>query len=166
MKALPVSLSCMLSLSLAFLIFPFFSRAQSATENAAAVKYLVDSGNYVFRATSAISMAGRVRQLETDYAVTVTKDKITVDLPYFGEANSAPLDPTESGIRMTSTAFDYSVKSRKKDGWNVMIRPKGDKDVQQIALTISSEGYINAQVISINRQPINFSGVIAAPGRK
>jgi hypothetical protein len=58
------------------------------------------------------------------------------------------------------------VKPRKKDGWNVMIRPKGDKDVQQIALTISSEGYINAQVVSRNRQPINFSGVIAAPGRK
>jgi hypothetical protein len=166
MKTLPVSLSCTLSLSLAFLIFPFFSRAQSSSDNAAAVKTLIDSGNYVFRATSATSMAGRVRQLETDYTVTVTKDKITADLPYFGEANSAPLDPTENGIQMTSTVFDYSVKPRKKDGWNVMIKPKGDKDVQQIALTISSEGYINAQVISRNRQPINFSGVIAAPGRK
>ena len=165
MKTLPVSLSYTFSLSLAFLLFPFFSRAQSSSGNAAAVKTLIDSGNYVFRATSATSMAGRIRQLETDYSVTITKSKITVDLPYFGEANSAPLDPTENGIQMTSTVFDYFVIPRKKDGWNVKIRPKGDKDVQQITLTISSEGYINAQVVSRNRQPINFSGVIAAPAR-
>jgi Domain of unknown function (DUF4251) len=165
MKTLPVTLSYTLSLSLAFLLFPFFSRAQSSAGNAVAVKTLIDSGNYVFRATSATSMEGRVRQLETDYMVTVTKDKITVDLPYYGEANSAPLDPTENGIQMTSTAFDYSVTPRKKDGWNVKIKPKDGKDVQQITLTISSEGYVNAQVISRNRQPINFSGVISAPGR-
>jgi hypothetical protein len=165
MKTLPVSLSYTFSLSLAFLLFPFFSRAQSSSGNAAAVKTLIDSGNYVFRATSATSMAGRIRQLETDYSVTITKSKITVDLPYFGEANSAPLDPTESGIQMTSTVFDYFVIPRKKDGWNVKIKPKGDKDVQQITLTISSEGYISAQVISRNRQPINFGGVISALGR-
>lgn len=107
-------------------------------------------------------MSGRVRQLETDYTVTITKGKITADLPYFGEAYSAPMDPTESGIQMTSTAFDYSVKPRKKDGWNVMIKPKDDKQVQQIALTISSEGYIGAQVMSRNRQPITFNGIISA----
>lgn len=162
MKTLPVSLCCLLSLLLAFIISPFFSLAQSASSNAAAVKTLVDSGNYVFHAQSAISMSGRTRQLETDYTVTVTKGKITVDLPYFGEAYSAPTDPTESGIQMTSTVFDYSVKPRKKDGWNVMIKPKDDKSVQQISLTISSAGYIGASVVSRNRQPITFNGVISA----
>ena len=162
MKTLPVSLSHPLCLSLAFFLSPFFSHAQSATNNAVAVKSLIDSGNYVFHAQSAISMSGRVRQLETDYTVTITKGKITADLPYFGEAYSAPMDPTESGIQMTSTAFDYSVKPRKKDGWNVMIKPKDDKQVQQIALTISSEGYIGAQVMSRNRQPITFNGIISA----
>ena len=160
MKTLPVSLSYTLRLSLAFLISPFFSHAQSG--NAVAVKTLVDSGNYVFHAQSAISMSGRTRQLESDYTVTVTKGKITADLPYFGEAYSAPMDPTDNGIQMTSTVFDYSVKPRKKDGWNVMIKPKDDKQVQQIALTISSEGYIGAQVVSRNRQPITFNGVISA----
>jgi hypothetical protein len=162
MKTLPVSLSFPLSLSLAFLLVPFFSRAQSATNNAVAVKTLVDSGNYVFHAQSAISMGGRIRQLETDYTLTVTRGKITVDLPYFGEATAAPVDPNESGIQMTSTVFDYTVKPRKKDGWNVMIKPKEDKSVQQISLTISSEGYISAQVVSRNRQPITFNGVISA----
>ena len=164
MKTLPVSLSYTLRLSLAFLIFPFFSHAQSS--NAVAVKTLVDSGNYVFHAQSAISMSGRTRQLESDYTVTVTKGKITADLPYFGEAYSAPMDPTDNGIQMTSTVFDYSVKPRKKDGWNVMIKPKDDKQVQQIALTISSEGYIGAQVVSRNRQPITFNGVISALAQK
>jgi hypothetical protein len=163
-KTLPVSLRYTLGLSLAFLIVPFLSRAQSA--NAVAVKTLIDSGNYVFHAQSAISMSGRVRQLESDYMVTVTKGKITVDLPYFGEAYSAPMDPTESGIQASSTVFDYSVKPRKKDGWNVIIKPKDDKRVQQIALTISSEGYIAASVVSRNRQPITFNGVISELARK
>ena len=162
MKTLPVSLSCPLSLSLALLISPFLLYAQSSTSNAAAVKILVDSGNYVFHAQSATSMGGRIRQLETDYTVTITKGKITAALPYFGEAYSAPTDPTESGIQLTSTVFNYSVKPRKKDGWNVMIKPKDDKSVQQISLSITSEGYISAQVVGGNRQPINFTGVISA----
>jgi hypothetical protein len=54
------------------------------------------------------------------------------------------------------------VKPRKKDGWNVMIKPKDDKSVQQISLSITSEGYISAQVVGGNRQPINFTGVISA----
>ena len=162
MKTLPVSLSSTLGLSLAFLIVPFFSRAQSATNSEAAIKALVDSGNYVFHAQAAISMSGRTRQLDAGYMVTITKGKITADLPYFGDAYSAPMDPTESGIQMTSTVFDYSVKPRKKDGWNVMIKPKDDKQVQQIALTISSAGYISAQVVSRNRQPITFNGIISA----
>lgn len=145
---------------LIILLFPFFSHAQSG--NAAAVKILVDSGNYVFHAQSAISMSGRTRQLETDYTVTVTKGKITADLPYFGEAYSASFDTDGSGIQMTSTVFNYSINPRKKDGWNVMIKPKDARSVQQITLNISSEGYISAQVMSPNRQPITFNGVISA----
>ena len=166
MKTLPVSLSCPLSLSLALLISPFLLYAQSSTSNAAAVKILVDSGNYVFHAQSATSMGGRIRQLETDYTVTITKGKITADLPYFGEAYSAPTDPTESGIQLTSTVFNYSVKPRKKDGWNVMIKPKDAKDVQQVLLTISSEGYTSLQVTSLSRQPITFNGYVAALTQK
>jgi hypothetical protein len=165
MKTLPVSLSYPLSLSLAFLIFPFFSRAQSSADKAAAFKSLVDSENYVFHAQTALPMSGHVRQLTTDYTVTVTKEKITADLPYYGQAYSAPLDPAQGGIQLTSTSFDYTVKPRKKGGWYVSIKPKDGKDVQQISLTISSDGYVTLQVISINRQPINFNGFLSAPTR-
>lgn len=166
MKTLSISLSHSLGLSLAFLIFPFFSRAQSATNNAAAVKTLLDSGNYVFHAQSALPMQGTIHQLTTDYTVKVTKGKITVDLPYYGQAYAPPIDPTQSGIQFTTTAFDYFFTPRKKDGWSVRIKPKDAKDVQQVLLTISSEGYTSLQVTSISRQPITFNGYVAALARK
>jgi hypothetical protein len=147
---------------LAFLLFPFFSRAQSATAQAAAIKTLVDSGNFIFHAQSATSMSGSIRQLETDYTVTVTKGKVTVDLPYFGQADAPPSDPTDLSIQSTFTVFDYTMTPGKKDGWNVLIKPKGDRTVQQITLNISSAGYIGAHVMARNKQPMNFTGVISS----
>ena len=166
MKTLSISLCCLLSLSLTFIISPFFAHAQSATNNAAAVKTLLDSGNYVFHAQSALPMQGTIHQLPTDYTVKVTKGKITVDLPYFGQAYAPPTDPTQSGIQFTTTAFDYFYTPRKKDGWNIRIKPKDAKDVQQVLLTISSEGYTSLQVTSLSRQPITFNGYVAALTQK
>ena len=166
MKTLPVSLSCPLFLSVALLIFPFLSYAQSATNNASAVKNLLDSGNYVFHAQTALPMQGTIHQLTTDYTVKVTKGKITVDLPYYGQAYAPPTDPTQSGIQFTTTAFDYFYTPRKKDGWNIRIKPKDARDVQQVLLTISSAGYTSLQVTSISRQPINFNGYVAALAQK
>lgn len=166
MKTLPVPLSRGLSLSLAFFLFTFFSHAQSSADKAAAIKNLIDSANYVFHAQTALPMSGRTRQLTTDYTVTVTKNKITVDLPYYGQAYEASLDAAGGGIELASTDFNYTVKPRKKDGWNVTIKPKDGKDVQQIGLTISSEGYTSLQVISAQRQPINFNGYLTAPTQK
>ena len=100
------------------------------------------------------------------YTVKVTKGKITVDLPYYGQAYAPPIDPTQSGIQFTTTAFDYFFTPRKKDGWSVRIKPKDAKDVQQVLLTISSEGYTSLQVTSISRQPITFNGYVAALARK
>jgi hypothetical protein len=149
---------------------PCFSTAQSpaskkGSAKTAAIKNMIDSGNYVFQAQSALPMQGRVRQLTTDnYTLKVNPEKITSDLPYFGQAYIAPADPTHTGIQFTTKDFDYRITPGKKDGWSVVIKPKDYKDVQQMQLTISSLGYATLQVISANRQAISFNGIIAAPG--
>lgn len=128
----------------------------------AALKAIIDSQNYVFKAQQALSMGGRNVQLTTDYDLTITHEKIVSYLPYYGRAYSAPMDPTQGGIQFTSKDFDYTITPRKKGGWTVSLKPKDYRDVQQMTLTISDAGYASLQVTSTNRQPISFQGYIAA----
>jgi hypothetical protein len=158
-------------LSLLIFVTPFVTSAQSKTEDKkaaklAAIKNMVESQNYIFKAQSASPMGGRVRQLTSDYDVKVTKENIVSYLPYFGRAYSAPIDPTKGGIQFTSKNFDYTLTPGKKDGWSALIKPKDYSDVQQMTLTISSTGYASLQVTSTNRQPISFNGTVVAPGSK
>ncbi len=124
---------------------------------------LVSSQNYVFTAQSAMPMSGPVRQLSSDYNLKVSKTSIISSLPYFGQAYVAPMDPTKGGIQFTSKDFEYTATPRKKGGWDVLIKPKDYKDVQQMSLNISEAGYTTLQVTSANRQSISFNGYITAP---
>ena len=153
------------------LVTPFVSFAQSKTEDKkaaklAAIKNMVESQSYVFKAQTVLPMSGPTRQLTTDYDVKITKQSVISYLPYFGRAYSAPMDPTKGGIQFTSKDFDSTLTPGKKDGWSVLIKPKDFRDVQQMTLTISSTGYASLQVTSINRQPISFNGTIVAPKTK
>ncbi|HVU56865.1 MAG TPA: DUF4251 domain-containing protein [Puia sp.] len=136
------------------------------TAKTAAIKALVDSQNYVFVAQSALPMSGRVRQLTSDYDLRVTKSSIVSYLPYFGRAYTAPIDPTKGGIQFTSKDFEYTAKPRDKGGWDVSIKPKDYRDVQQMSLSISSTGYATLQVTSTSRQPISFNGIIRKSGNR
>ena len=159
----------MKSLFTLLLLLPFttnFAQSKAEDKKAAkltAIKNMVESQNYDFQAQQALPLGGRTRQLTTDYDLIVTKQTITSYLPYFGRAYSAPINPAEGGIRFTSKDFDYQLTPNKKDGWTAVIKPKDYRDVQSMTLSISSEGYTNLQVTSINRQPISFSGIIVAP---
>jgi hypothetical protein len=139
------------------------SRADKAAEKQAALKSLVESGNYVFKAQSALPMSGRTRQLTDDYTLKITKEKVSCDLPYFGRAYTAPMDPSQGGIRFSSTVFAYTITPGKKEGWQVLIKPTDYRDVQQLTLSITSSGYASLQVISTSRQQISFNGIIVAP---
>lgn len=81
-------------------------------------------------------------------------------MPYFGRAFVAPMNPSEGGIRFTSTDFNYTVKDRKKGGWDIAILPKDAKDVRQMLLSVTESGYGSLQVISNNRQQISYNGYL------
>ncbi|HEX9508930.1 MAG TPA: DUF4251 domain-containing protein [Puia sp.] len=154
-------------LSQSTLLYAQSTKADKQAEKAAGIKNLVDSQNFVFKAQSAMPMSGRTRQLTSDYDLKVTKDQIVSYLPYFGRAYTAPIDPSQGGIQFTSKDFDYTVEARKKGGWDVQIKPKDYRDVQQMSLSISENGYATLQVTSTNRQAISFYGYITAiPTRK
>jgi hypothetical protein len=147
------------------------SQAQSTKKEkqaakVAAVKKMIDDGNYVFEANIAYPERGGSRQLTSEYDLKVVKDSVTAFLPYFGQAYMAP-NPgeTEGGIKFTSTNFNYTTKQRKNGNWEISIKPKDKnvldwRDVQQLRLDVSEDGYANLQVISTSRDPISFSGYL------
>jgi hypothetical protein len=147
-----------------FAFLPFLVSAFTAS--AQTVKPLIDTQNYVFVAASVQPMAGAERRLTINsYTLKITKGKITSSLPYVGRENNVPADETESALAFTSSKFNYTITPTKNDGWKVSIKPKDTRDLSQIKLTISSDGYtvVNASFSGNGLDPIQFTGQIVAP---
>lgn len=126
----------------------------------AALKERINSRTFSFDAETALPQRGRMIPISYGYGFKLNKDTLNVDLPYFGRAYVAPIDPSQGGIRFTITDFDYQAKEGRKGGWDVIIKPRNHNDVQQMQLSISADGYASLQVTSTNREPIAYRGKI------
>jgi uncharacterized protein DUF4251 len=142
---------CLLGLS------SFSLRAQDKT---VAVKNLVDSGEFIFHAQTAMPSSGPTKQLTSEYDVRLSKNAFVSHLPYFGRAYSAPYGSGNGGFNFTSKDFAYSSKTRKKGGWEISIKPKDVTDVREFLLTVSESGHGTLRAMSNNRQPISFTGYV------
>jgi hypothetical protein len=165
MKAIFRNVPKILSLCLAVILLSGTVNAQSKEEKKAqkeaAMKALVESKNYQVTAQSVTPQGARTRQLTSEYTFKVAADSILSDLPYFGRAYSANLDPNSAGIQFNSKDFEYTSTPGKKGGWDVVIKPKDVTDVQRVNLSISGSGNCYIQVTSTNRQPISYNGYIS-----
>ncbi|MEP6951534.1 MAG: DUF4251 domain-containing protein [Ginsengibacter sp.] len=167
----PKYFNALLMTGLAVIIFSLSSFAQSSFADKSdpkkiAFKNMVDSQHFVFVAQSVSPLRGRFRNLTSSYDVNISKDTMICYLPYFGRAYSAPIDPSSGGLDFTSTNFSYSVTPHKKDGWNVMIKPKDNTNVQQLLFTIFDNGSASLNVTSTSRDPISFNGHIEKEQKK
>ena len=153
-------------MSIAFFCFTLFAACsvsnQSASNQEVDVESLLQNQNFVFKAQSANPMRGSVVQLTSPYDVIVTKDTLRTFLPYFGRAYTAPTYNGEGGIRLTTTDFEYQLANKRKKRWNLLLKPNGDPNVREMTLSVSENGYANLRVMSNNRDPINFNGVVTA----
>lgn len=130
------------------------------------IKNIVETKAYTFVAQTAQPTSGRIRQLTSTYQLDVNKDTIYADLPYFGRAYTAPIDPSQGGIHFTSTQFEYITTPKKKGGWTILIKPKENTDARQLILDVSASGFANLQVLSNNRQAISFAGYVTNRKKK
>ena len=129
------------------------------------LKDLIASKHFIFNAESVLPANGRIRMLNSGERIEVSGDTLTADLPYFGRAYTAPVDPARGGFHFTSTAVEYTVKEKKKGGWTIFLKPKDNPDVQQLTLDVSSKNMASLQLISNNRQYISYNGRIS-PARE
>jgi hypothetical protein len=153
---------------LALAVTPATSFAQNKKDSLkiAATTHWINDQDYTFKAQTTTPLSGRLRQLTTEYSVQVSKDMVISQLPYFGRAYSAPLNPSDAGIQFISKDFEYHSTPRKKGGWDITIKFKDAKDVQLMQLTVFNNGTANLQVISNSRQSINFGGYVTATEKK
>ena len=131
-------------------------------QDKAQVKLLIESKRFEFKVQTILPLSGTVRQSTGEYDIRLQGDTLISDLPYFGRAYSAPMPGERGGFNFTSTRFSYNAKTKKKGGWEILIQPKDVKDIREYFLTVSEKGYASLRVTSNSRQPISYSGVIAA----
>jgi hypothetical protein len=151
-------------LLLAITLFSFSSFAQDGSdkekEKAAAIKQMIEEKTYTFNAEFLSPMKGGRRYLDPGYTLKVRPDTVISDLPYFGRAYSAEYGASDGGLKATSTNFEYTMKERKKGGWDITIKTKDQKDQLQMMLTVFDNGTASLNVNSTNRQPISYDGYI------
>jgi hypothetical protein len=140
------------------LLTSIFSYAQD--ENTTTdLKTMLESKQYIFRATTANPSRGRTINLTSDYTLKVFNDSLIADLPYYGRAYSAPIG-SDGGYNFTSISYDYSISKDKKNRWIISIKPKDVFDTQEFSLTVFENGSADLMVTSNNRQPISYRGDI------
>jgi hypothetical protein len=132
---------------------------QAQEKDPAVLQQMIDSMNFVFTARTVFPQIGSSRMLTTDeYDLRFSGDKVVSFLPYFGRVYS--YSPGEDGgIKFTSTDFNYTVK-KTKHGRRVTISPKDVRDISQMVLDISDNGYATLQVTSNYRQSISYYGIV------
>jgi hypothetical protein len=145
-----------------FILLMAFSFGLLHAQDEAVIKSLIESKRFVFKVQTVMPLSGTVRQSLNEYDMQLYGDSLISQLPYFGRAFNAPMPGERGGFYFTSTDFDYSVKARKKGGWEIVLKPKDVRDVREYFLSVSEKGYANLRVTSNNRQPISYSGIITA----
>jgi len=144
------------------------TRQEKKAAEQAAIKNMVENNNFSFVADYALPMTGGSRQLTSIYDLKITGDSVIAFLPYYGQAYLAPSPgETEGGIKFATTQFRYQKSAEKKGGWEIVITPTNRdisnwRDVQQMRLDISKDGFASLYVNSSNRDPISFQGNVVA----
>ncbi|HZG25668.1 MAG TPA: DUF4251 domain-containing protein [Chitinophagaceae bacterium] len=143
-----------------FIALSSFFHASAQHASGSSVENRIKNKNFVFVAQSVLPQRGVMRQLTTYYDLRVSGDTLTGNLPYFGRAYTAPVDPSAGGLTFTSTSFDYLVNEGKKSRWEVQIKPDRSGNVQQLILNVFDNNTASLRVVSANREPISFNGYI------
>jgi hypothetical protein len=142
------------------LLFRCSSSQKAEKLSSGEIKNVIDSSQFIFVAERVNPLRGSTRYLTSRYDVTIKKDTIDCDLPYFGRAFQAPIDPSKGGIRFVSSDFFKSINSKNETEWEVLIKPNDNADVQQLSFNIFNNGTATLNVTNTHRDPISFYGHI------
>ena len=148
------------------LLFFGCGASQSATEKAQQAQFLseqIKSFNFEFVATYAYPQNFRPINLSSPYDVKVSPDTVQAYLPYYGRAFSAPMDPSEGGIKFISTDFKYEIEKGQKAGnWIIKIITADTNRPFELNFNLWDNGSGSLNVQDRDRQNISFQGSVEA----
>ena len=124
------------------------------------VTALIESNNFVFQLQSVSPMKGGLLMQNPGYTVTIGKDSVDCNLPYFGRMYNPSYGSTDSGLKFLSTQFEVKKDARKKGGWNINYKFADTKSVSKMLFTIFENGKASISVICKDRETISYSGFI------
>ena len=135
-------------------------KAEKKAQHIAEIKAIVESRNFIFDASAANPMSGSTVSLTTDYEMTIKNDSVFSYLPYYGVAYSgAAFSGNDSPMTFNKPIEEYKSEATK-NGYLVKFKVKNANDVINCTFHISESGLTSLSVSSVNRQAINYSGVL------
>ncbi len=130
-------------------------------QESSVIQEAITTQNYTFSVESVQPLGGRSIPMTPGYDLIINSSSVVATLPYFGRAYFPPTDPTQGGFRFTSNKFRYSVTSGDKGSWSIQIIPEDVENVQELHLSIGTDGYATLHVTSVNRQAISYYGYVS-----
>ena len=147
-------------LSLLVTVFLVVTSIKAQELDSAVVVKAVETKNYIFKAQTASPQRGGFRQLTSEYDFVVRPDTLVSYLPYYGRSFSAPINTNDAGLQFTSMSYEYSVKNKKKNRWDITIKPKDITRIRDLNLTVFDNGRASLRVNSNDREAITFDGYL------
>lgn len=121
----------------------------------------IQEPDFTFEATYAHPSGFRSIYLSPYYELKLTPDTVSAYLPYYGRAYRASLDPSEGGIKFTSTDFEYTITEGSKPGnWHIHLQTMDTKRQFTLYLNVWDNGSAHLSVNDPDRQSIAFQGNI------
>ena len=155
-----------LSLVMLFLA-PGSTTAQTRKEEKAARKAaveqqvcdLVDSGTFALSFDRANPARGMSRTLSPDYEMKFDNNRVTTYLPYFGRAQTAPMDPTKLAIELKDQEVEAKTEKDPKKGYSITFSAKTQTNENiTFYLKITYSGMATLSINSSTRDPISYLG--------
>lgn len=102
----------------------------------------------------------RILQLDYGYTLTLKKDSVKVNLPYFGRAYTSNYGSVDTGFKIDSSDFILNKKEGKKNAYLYTIEIKDKPNIQRIIVGIFPNGKGVLSIQANDRQPISYDGYI------
>jgi hypothetical protein len=130
--------------------------------DAAQIQSVLEQKNFTFVAESVLPLRGSLRMLNERYGLQVKGDTLISDLPYFGRARTAPMNPSDAGVHFTSMQYNYDISQKGNKSWNIVIKPLDHNDVRQMILQVFDNGKATLNVTQNSKDAISYNGYIRA----